>query len=163
MAYRVNTARRGKMAFGMRDLDGEVAGTPDLIGWVDGRIAAWEIKLPGEKLSPEQEARLKAIHDGGGLAVVVHSIDEAVEAVKSYRAAIRRGERFLAGLHKTEQEMAAKQEAAVTAWLQRHADQCDKADADSCGYQGPSSAGLNQAIEDVEGLKGALGWTLDEL
>jgi hypothetical protein len=46
-----------------------------------GRFLAVECKRPGGKLSLDQAAFLDAVRAAGGLALVVHSLDELIEAL----------------------------------------------------------------------------------
>lgn len=109
--------RQRWIAYGLRDLAGKVAGTPDLIGSVDGRFLALEVKLPGRRPTPEQRARLQEIRDHGGIAEVVHSVDEAVGVVN---AAIR-GQALLKQaaetLQQAEDEWHDQQAKAVVAYM----------------------------------------------
>jgi hypothetical protein len=78
--WRCNTGAKkgGRLKFGLRDLDNQVKGTPDLIGIADGRPLAIEVKLPGEKAKPHQDAWLADWRAHGGIGLVVHSVSEAV-------------------------------------------------------------------------------------
>jgi hypothetical protein len=61
-------------------------GTPDFLFAVDGKAVCWECKLPGGKLSPEQE-RMKELlaHEPNGWTYrVIHSVDEALAELKNY-------------------------------------------------------------------------------
>lgn len=67
------------------------AGTPDLLLCVEGRFYGMEVKAPrpGEsaehargRVTPVQRERLRQIEAAGGVAVVVLSVDEAVEAIR---------------------------------------------------------------------------------
>lgn len=60
-------------------------GGSDLIGVLNGRFIALEVKKPGGRVSPEQLEFLECVRSVGGFAAVVHSVDEA-------RAAIRRAQ-----------------------------------------------------------------------
>lgn len=61
-------------------------GTPDIIGAVDGRFCALEVKKPGEKPEPHQ-ARLHAAWRTQRIFVaVVRSVDEARAAIERCRA-----------------------------------------------------------------------------
>ena len=88
--WRCNTGRRGRVQFGLRDLRGQVVGTPDLIGLVDGRFLALEIKVPGGRTEPAraaaQQARRDEIRRLGGIAAEVRSVAEAVAVVAAARA-----------------------------------------------------------------------------
>jgi len=78
---------------------GGMKGMSDLIGWRmitvtmiardqsswPGRYAVWvalEVKRPGQDATAEQQAFLDAVRAAGGLAAVVHSAAEAVEALR---------------------------------------------------------------------------------
>jgi hypothetical protein len=76
------TGKPRYISYGLRDLAGKVAGTPDLIGIVDGRFLALEVKLPDKKPTREQRRRLQEIRDHDGIAEVVHSVDEAIAMVE---------------------------------------------------------------------------------
>lgn len=58
-----------------------VAGTPDLIGVLNGRSFALEVKLPGERPSAKQQAELAAWAAQGWTACVVTSVQEALSAI----------------------------------------------------------------------------------
>ena len=49
----------------------------------DGRAIYIEVKLPGEHPRPDQEKFLKAMANTGAIAGVAHTIEEALEIVKS--------------------------------------------------------------------------------
>jgi len=52
------------------------AGIPDIIACVNGRFIAFEIKTPSGKTTKLQEATIRKILSAGGVAAVVHSVDE---------------------------------------------------------------------------------------
>lgn len=52
------------------------AGIPDIIACVNGRFIAFEIKTPSGKTTKLQEATIRKILNAGGVAAVVHSVDE---------------------------------------------------------------------------------------
>ena len=65
-------------------------GGPDLLGWYRREteydrqwgikraiFTALEVKVPGKDATPEQAAFLKEVVDAGGIAGVVHSVEEA--------------------------------------------------------------------------------------
>ena len=58
------------------------AGTPDLICCIHGYFFAFEVKLPGEDVTPLQAFTLDAIRRAGGFAVVVSSPEQAVARVQ---------------------------------------------------------------------------------
>lgn len=67
---------------GKRFYRGVPAGTADIIGCYDGRFFALEVKAPGGKLTARQAAFLEEIREMGGIAAVVRSVDDAIEALK---------------------------------------------------------------------------------
>ena len=56
-----------------------VAGTPDLIGVLDGRSFAVEVKRPGRRATAKQELELSAWGSQGWLVGVVTSVEEVME------------------------------------------------------------------------------------
>lgn len=50
-----------------------------------GRFVALEVKKPGGRVEPEQEAWLEAVRRAGGFAAVVHSPEEALAALDRAR------------------------------------------------------------------------------
>lgn len=60
------------------------AGIADLIGVVNGRFFALEVKVPGRRstLTDLQAAFLENVERHGGLAACVTSVDEALEALR---------------------------------------------------------------------------------
>jgi hypothetical protein len=58
-----------------------VAGTPDLIGAIDGVSFAIEVKRPGERPSAKQEAELSAWAAQGWATGVACSVQDAMEIV----------------------------------------------------------------------------------
>ncbi len=63
--------KRHGTAFGM-------AGDPDLYGCINGRHFEIEVKRPGERPTPLQEARITAWDAAGAMCGVAHSADEAM-------------------------------------------------------------------------------------
>jgi len=59
------------------------AGIPDIIACVNGRFVAFEVKRPGGKPTPLQEATIRKIERAGGVARVVHSAEEAIKALET--------------------------------------------------------------------------------
>lgn len=53
------------------------AGIPDIIACVNGRFVAFEVKTTSGKATKLQEATIRKILNAGGVAAVVHSVDEA--------------------------------------------------------------------------------------
>jgi hypothetical protein len=64
-------------------------GGSDLIGMLDGRFIALEVKRPGGRASAEQIEFIELVQNGGGFGAIVRSVAEARAAID--RA--RRGER----------------------------------------------------------------------
>lgn len=60
-------------------------GGSDLIGIVDGRFFALEVKTAKGRVSPEQEQFLRCVRYNGGFAAVVRSIEDALAAVERCR------------------------------------------------------------------------------
>lgn len=58
------------------------AGTPDLVGCIDGRAVLIEVKRPGGTLSRIQEHRISEWRDAGALVIVAHSWREVEEALR---------------------------------------------------------------------------------
>ena len=60
-----------------------MAGIPDIIACVNGRFVAFEVKVPGGKLTKLQEIALAKIRAAGGQAHRVSSAQEVAEILKS--------------------------------------------------------------------------------
>lgn len=60
-------------------------GSADVIGIVDGRFAGFEMKLPGETMTPQQETWAAMVRAAGAFCVEVHSVDEMRAAVARCR------------------------------------------------------------------------------
>ena len=58
-----------------------VGGIPDLVGCVRGRFIALEVKRPGKRATILQLTTINLINSAGGVATVVTSVDEAIQAV----------------------------------------------------------------------------------
>jgi len=59
-----------------------VPGQSDLMGMLKGGLLfALEVKAPGGKLTPLQKGFIERVQKGGGIAAVVTSIDEALDAI----------------------------------------------------------------------------------
>lgn len=63
-------------------------GSADLIGCLDGRFVALEVKTPRGRVSPDQIAWMNVVRANGGFAAVVRSVEDACEAI----ARARKGE-----------------------------------------------------------------------
>lgn len=68
-------------ADGRKQRFGLCVGSADLVGIVNGRFAALEIKTRTGRTSPEQERFMTLVRNRGGFAAVVRSVDEARAAV----------------------------------------------------------------------------------
>lgn len=60
---------------------GLAVGSSDLIGLVDGRFCALEVKRPGERPTEDQRKFMNAVRVNGGFAAVVSSVTEAIDAI----------------------------------------------------------------------------------
>lgn len=58
------------------------AGIPDILCCYRGRFLAFEVKRPGERMTPLQADTVAAIHTAGGKAAMVTSVEEAMNAIK---------------------------------------------------------------------------------
>ncbi len=60
-------------------------GCSDILGQLrpSGRLLALEVKTPGGKPEPHQQAFLDTVRDGGGVSGCVHSVDEAAAVLKA--------------------------------------------------------------------------------
>lgn len=58
-----------------------VSGISDIIGVMEGRFLAVEVKKPGQKAKPHQEAFLERVRASGGIAGVVTSVKELQELI----------------------------------------------------------------------------------
>src|SRR5690606_10221273 len=67
------------------------SGIPDIIGCTGGLFFSFEVKVDDEKGDPLQEETMADIREeGGGVAIVVRSPEEAIRAVKKTLATARR-------------------------------------------------------------------------
>ena len=58
-------------------------GMSDICGVLpDGRFLAVEVKREGGKTTPDQQTFLESVTKTGGLAIVVHSVDELDQAIR---------------------------------------------------------------------------------
>lgn len=58
------------------------AGVPDIIACIKGRFVAIEVKRPGKKPEPIQEAFLESITKKGGLAFWADNLDKVKSIIK---------------------------------------------------------------------------------
>ena len=57
-------------------------GVSDLLGCYQGKMLALEVKKPGGRPSPEQLRFIENVKANGGIAAIVHSIDEVIELLQ---------------------------------------------------------------------------------
>lgn len=67
----------------------QVKGLPDLIGFVDGRFIAIEVKMPNKNLTLYQEEMNSTINFLGAIAIVAHSPEEAIFFIRTRLNSIR--------------------------------------------------------------------------
>lgn len=83
--YRLQDGRalRSGLCPGSSDLIGwrSIRVTPQMVGHHIAVFVAVEVKLPGQRPTPEQQQFLHAVERAGGIAVVATSTDEAIEKV----------------------------------------------------------------------------------
>ena len=65
---------------------GLAPGSADLVGLLNGRFFALEVKTPTGRLRPEQKLWMELVRRAGGFAAVARSVDEARSAVAAARA-----------------------------------------------------------------------------
>ena len=70
---------------GARVRYGLAVGSADLIGCLDGRFIALEVKTAAGRASPEQRLWLDLVRRNGGFAAVVRSVEEARAAIARAR------------------------------------------------------------------------------
>jgi len=70
---------------GARVRYGLAVGSADLIGCLDGRFVALEVKTPVGRATPEQRQWLDLVRRNGGFACVVRSVEEAHAAIARAR------------------------------------------------------------------------------
>jgi hypothetical protein len=67
-----------------------VDGVSDILGVLrpQGQLLALEVKRPGKKPTPEQEAFLATVRDHGGIGAYVQSVAELEELLATWRRAV---------------------------------------------------------------------------
>jgi len=70
-------------------------GSPDLVAVVKGRFVGLEVKVPGEKPSPNQVAWGEQLKQHGGSYFVVCSVAEAILAVRTVSAETQTAKRAI--------------------------------------------------------------------
>ena len=76
----IRTERRDIFAF--KVITANERGIPDIVCCKDGQFITLEVKRPGEHLTPIQIEQTRRINMAGGMACVVHSLEEAKEMLK---------------------------------------------------------------------------------
>lgn len=74
------------IAFFRQRMDRKTTGTvgwPDFTFAINGKAVAFEVKLPGEQPTPEQNACILAMDRNGWHVVVVHSEQQAIEQLEA--------------------------------------------------------------------------------
>jgi hypothetical protein len=86
LGFRLQRINSGKIRVGKRWVHLAKEGTPDLIGYsITGKYTAIEVKLPGEKLRPEQQDYLRDVELRGGIGICVSSVEGLIENLKKRR------------------------------------------------------------------------------
>jgi hypothetical protein len=70
---------------GARVRYGLAVGSADLIGCLDGRFVALEVKTPTGRASPQQRQWLDLVRRHGGFAAIVRSVEDARAAIARAR------------------------------------------------------------------------------
>jgi hypothetical protein len=70
---------------GARVRYGLAVGSADLIGCLDGRFVALEVKTPAGRASPQQRQWLDLVRRHGGFAAIVRSVEDARAAIARAR------------------------------------------------------------------------------
>ena len=55
---------------------GAEVGTSDIIACVGGRYVTIEVKMPGNKPTPDHQAFLNSVRNSGGIAIVAYNLDD---------------------------------------------------------------------------------------
>jgi hypothetical protein len=118
-AWRCNTGKRGGVRFGLQNLKKKTAGTPDLIGIVDGVFLGVEVKMPGEWPNEDQEARLEQIRKLGGIAIVGRDVKEVIKTVQLRQRQLRKERQLLHCLSLATEDMGELANAAENIVLRR--------------------------------------------
>lgn len=63
---------------------GSTKGVADIIGCINGRFLAIEVKRENGKLSDHQETFLENVRRSGGIAFVARSINDCIDNLKEY-------------------------------------------------------------------------------
>lgn len=73
----------GSVFYKMHGSEFMESGIPDLLGCVEGRFIALEVKHPdtGHGVTPIQQAQLDRLAEAGATVAVVESVDEAINVV----------------------------------------------------------------------------------
>jgi hypothetical protein len=71
-------ARGQKVKYGL------CKGSSDLIGWIcpSGKFCAVEVKTATGRATPEQLAFIDAVNNGGGVAFIARSVEDALQQIR---------------------------------------------------------------------------------
>lgn len=75
--------REGAFVFKMHGSTAMMSGLPDLVLCYRGLFIGLEVKMPGRGPSSIQYRRLQQIESAGGIADVVHSVQEALNVLRT--------------------------------------------------------------------------------
>ncbi len=64
---------------------GSLHGISDIIGILNGRYLAVEVKGLGKVPSEKQQTFLDRVKDEGGIAIVVHSVEELISELRQFK------------------------------------------------------------------------------
>ena len=78
-------AQPGCWAFKVHGGPWQLAGVPDIVGCLDGKFFALEVKRPGGKIRPVQEIIIGQIRKAGGLADIVYNKEQVCELLSNLR------------------------------------------------------------------------------
>lgn len=84
-AIRRELGRRGIYVVKIHGDPYQPSGEPDLLCCIRGRFVALEVKVGDNQPTILQRHQLRLIRDAGGLAVVVWSVEQALEAIEHVR------------------------------------------------------------------------------
>lgn len=73
----------GSVFYKMHGSEYMESGIPDLIGCIEGKFVAIEVKHPdtSHDVTPIQQARMDRIHEAGAIVLVAEDSEEAIEVI----------------------------------------------------------------------------------
>lgn len=79
-----------KKVFRQKKTSHRTKGIPDIVGLLDGKFFAFEVKTPKRRscATDEQKEFIKAVNDNGQIGAVVTSLDEVIEIIKNNKGLI---------------------------------------------------------------------------